>query len=91
MVCVDDFIYDDDDIISDTIINFYNSCDCVSEIDYIVKSYITDKKFFDYIQKNFLVKKISVSYLLRLYNDYDSDNIVDEYDYIESVNTTRWI
>ena len=45
----------------------------------------------DYIQKNFLVKKISVSYLLRLYNDHDSDNIVDEYDYITSVSTTRWI
>ncbi|MGM9849484.1 MAG: hypothetical protein ACI31V_01125 [Bacilli bacterium] len=91
MVCVDDFVYDDTDIISDTIINFYNSCDCKSEIDDIIKLYISDKKFFEFVQKNFLVKKISVSYLLRLYNDYDSDNIVDEYDYITSVNTTRWI
>jgi len=91
MVCVDDFVYDDTDIISDTIISFYNSCDCKSEIDDIIKLYISDKKFFEFVQKNFLVKKISVSYLLRLYNDYDSDNIVDEYDYITSVNTTRWI
>ena len=91
MVSVDDFVYDDTDIISDTIINFYNSCDCKSEIDDIVKLYVSDKKFFEFVQKNFLVKKISVSYLLRLFNDYDSDNIVDEYDYITSVNTTRWI
>ena len=91
MVCVDDFVYDDTDIISDTIINFYNSCDCKSEIDDIINLYISDKKFFDFVQKNFLVKKISVSYLLRLFNDYDSDNIVDEYDYITNVNTTRWI
>ena len=86
-----DFKYDDNDIISDTIINFYNTCDCRSEITDIVNLYTSDKKFFDYIQKNFLVKKMSVSYLLRLYNDYDSDNIVDEYDYITSVSTTRWI
>jgi hypothetical protein len=85
------FTYDDNDIISDTIINFYNSCDCKTEIADVIKLYVSDKKFFDYIQKNFLVKKISVSYLLRLYNDYDSDNIVDEYDYITSVSTTRWI
>lgn len=85
------FTYDDNDIISDTIINFYNSCDCKNEIVDIVKLYVSDKKFFDYIQKNFLVKKVSVSYLLRLYNDYDFDNIVDEYDYITSVSTTRWI
>ena len=76
------FTYDDNDIISDTIINFYNSCDCKTEIADVIKLYVSDKKFFDYIQKNFLVKKISVSYLLRLYNDYDSDN---------SVSTTRWI
>ena len=86
-----DFKYDDNDIISDTIINFYNNCDCKSEITDIVNLYVNDKSFFDYIQKNFLVKKISLSYLLRLYNDYDSDNIVDEYDYITSVSTTRWI
>ncbi len=91
MVCVDDFVYDDTDIISDTIINFYNSCDCKSEIDDIISLYMNDKKFFEFVQKNFLVKKISVSYLLRLFNDYDTDNIVDEYDYITSVNTTRWI
>ena len=27
-VCDIDFTYDDTDIVSDTIINFYNSCDC---------------------------------------------------------------
>ena len=53
--------------------------------------YFSNKEFFLYIQKNFLVKKISIPYLMRLYNDYDSDNIVNEYDYISRVNTTRWI
>lgn len=85
------FSYDDTDIISDTIINFYNSCDCKEQIKDIIDLYISDKRFFDYIQKNFLIKKVSVSYLLRLYNDYDLDNVVDEYDYITSVTTTRWI
>ena len=90
MTCIDDYVYDD--IISDTIINFYNSCDCKPLIDDFVKLYVSDGKFFDFIQNNFLVKKIDVSYLLRLYKDYDvSDNIEDEYDYITSVNTTRWI
>lgn len=90
-VCDIDFTYDDTDIVSDTIINFYNSCDCKEQLDEFINLYISDKLFFDYIQKNFLVKKVSESYLLRLYNDYDCDNVVDEYDYITSVNTTRWI
>lgn len=85
------FLYDDNDIISDTIISFYNSCECKSEIYDIVNMYVSDNKFFDFIQRNFLVNKISVSYLVRLYNDYDSDNVIDDYDYITSVNTTRWI
>lgn len=91
MDSISNFVYDDADIISDTIINFYNTCDCKDQLVDIVNLYISDKKFFQYIQKNFLVTKMSVSYLLRLFNDYDSDNIVDEYDYITSVNTTRWI
>lgn len=89
--CDTNFLYEDTDIISDTIMNFYNSCECKGEIQDIINLYISDKKFFDFVQKNFLVKKVSVSYLLRLYQDYDSDNIIDEYDYITSVNTTRWI
>ncbi len=89
--CDISFTYDDADIISDTIINFYNSCECKSEIRDIVLMYVNDKKFYDYIQRNFLVNKVSTSYLLRLFNDYDEDNVVDEYDYITSVNTTRWI
>lgn len=86
-----DFKYDEDDIISDTIISFYNSCNDKDSINDIVERYISDKKFFEFVQKNFLVKKISISYLLRLFNDYDDDNVVDDYDYITSVNTTRWI
>lgn len=90
-MCDISFTYDDNDIISDTIINFYNSCDCKDEIHDIIMMYVSDEKFFNFVQKNFLVKKISVSYLNRLFNDYDSDNFIDEYDYITSVNTTRWI
>jgi len=86
-----DFKYDEDDIISDTIISFYNGCDDKDSIGDIVERYVSDKSFFEYMQKNFLVGKISVSYLLRLFNDYDDDNVVDDYDYITSVNTTRWI
>jgi len=88
---INDFKYDENDIISETIISFYNSCDNKDEIQDFVERYVGDKKFFDYVQKNFLVKKISVSYLLRIFNDYDDDNVVDDYDYITSVNTTRWI
>lgn len=88
---INDFKYDESDIISETIISFYNSCDNKDEIQDFVERYVGDKKFFEYVQKNFLVKKISVSYLLRIFNDYDDDNVVDDYDYITSVNTTRWI
>lgn len=90
-VCVTDYVYDDTDIVSDTIINFYNSNDCKEQLEKFIDLYINDKSFHDYIQKNFLIKKISLAYLLRLYNDYDCNNVVDEYDYITSVNTTRWI
>lgn len=88
---INDFKYDESDIISETIISFYNNCDKKDEIQDFVERYVGDKKFFEHVQKNFLVKKISVSYLLRIFNDYDDDNIVDDYDYITSVNTTRWI
>jgi len=88
---INDFKYDESDIISETIISFYNNCDKKEEIQDIVERYVGDKKFFEYVQKNFLVKKISISYLLRIFNDYDDDNVVDDYDYITSVNTTRWI
>lgn len=86
-----DFMYDEADIISDTIINFYNNCDDKESIQDIIERYVSDKKFYEFIQKNCLVNKVSVSYLLRLFNDYDDDNVVDDYDYITSVNTTRWI
>lgn len=90
-MCDISFSYEDDDIVSDTILNFYNSCDCKEKIFDFINLYINDKNFYNFVQKNFLVKKISDSYLIRLYNDYDSDSIVDEYDYITSVSTTRWI
>lgn len=90
-MCDISFSYDDNDIISDTIFNFYNSCDCKDEIFEFINLYVSDKRFYQYVQRNFLVKKISCSYLMRLFNDYDSDNIIDEYDYITSVSTTRWI
>lgn len=86
-----DFKYDDTDVISDKIINFYELCDNKSEIDLFIDLYISDKKFYDYVQKNILIKKISVEYLVRLYNDYDDDSIIDEIDNITSVNVTRWI
>lgn len=86
-----DFKYDEADIISDTIINFYNSYDEKKELDEVIDLYISDKKFFDFVQRNFLINKVSVSYLLRLFNDYEDDNVLDEYDTITSVNTTRWI
>ena len=87
----DNFTYDDNDIISDTIINFYNSCDCKNDIKNFIDLYTSDKRFYEYIQKNFLINKISVSYLIRLFNDYDVDNVIDDYDYISRVTTTRWI
>ena len=89
--CDVSYVYDDSDIISDVIVNFYNLCDCKDELKGFMDCYFSNKEFFLYIQKNFLVKKISIPYLMRLYNDYDSDNIVNEYDYISRVNTTRWI
>ena len=91
MVSVMNFKYDDTDIISDTIINFYESLDDRSILDNVINLYISDKKFFDFIQKNFLINKVSSSYLLRLFNDFEDDNVIDDYDIIESVNTTRWI
>lgn len=87
---IENFKYDEDDIVSDTIVNFCMNA-CGESIQPFIDKYMNDKKFFHFIQKNFLVNKISVSYLLRLYNDYEDDNVVDEYDYITSVNTTRWI
>ena len=87
----DNFSYDDNDIISDTIINFYNSCDCKDDIKGFIDLYVSDKRFYEFIQKNFLINKISVPYLVRLFNDYDEDSVIDDYDYISRVTTTRWI
>ena len=91
MVGVLDFKYDDTDIISDSIINFYESLTDKSMLDDFINLYISDKKFFDFIQKNFLINKIDLSYLLRLFNDYEDDHIIDEYDSFDRVTTTRWI
>jgi len=88
MIELIDFKYEDDDIISDAIINFYTNNKANQEF---IEKYINDLKFQNYIKKNCLVKKINEKYLMRLYNDYDEDNIVEEYDYITSVNPTRWI
>ena len=89
MIKLTDFIYDEDDIISDTIVNFYisNKAD-----ERFIEKYINDNRFQQFVKKNFLMNKISDKYLTRLYNDYnEEDDIIDEYDYITSVNTTRWI
>lgn len=87
---IHDFKYDESDVVSDSIINF-----CISinddDIQPFIDRYINDKKFFDFVQKNFLINKLCVDYLLRLYNDFEDDNVIDEYDYITSVDTTRWI
>ena len=85
------FKYDDTDIISDTIMNFYESLADKSILNGFISLYVSDKSFFDFIQKNFLLNKISSSYLIRLYNDYEKDDLIDSYDVIEKVNTTRWI
>jgi hypothetical protein len=86
-----DFVYDDDDVISDAIICFYDSCDCKFEIKDVIYKYVNDRGFYDFVQKNFLISKIGVSYLLKLLNDYDGDSVMDDYYYITSVNTSRWI
>lgn len=86
-----EFKYEEDDIISETIINFYTNLKEKETIEPVIERYINNRRFFEFIQKNFLINKICESYLLRLYNDFDEDNVVDEYDYITSVNTTRWI
>ena len=91
MVSVLDFKYDDTDIISDSIINFYKSLSDHSILDFFIKLYISDKNFFNFIQKNFLINKIDSSYLLRLYNDYEEDYLIDSYDSVDRVTTTRWI
>lgn len=88
MIELKDFKYEDDDIISDAIINFYSNNKADLKF---IKKYLNDLKFQEYIKKNCLIKKISEKYLMRLYNDYDEDNIVEEYDYITSINPTRWI
>ena len=86
-----DFKYEEDDLISETIMNFYANSNEKEKIEQVIEKYINNKKFFEFVQKNFLINKISELYLIRLYNDFEEDNIVDEYDYITSVNTTRWI
>ena len=87
---LEEFKYEDTDIISDTIINFCKN-NKNEVIQKFIERYINEKRFFEYIQKNFLINKINESYIIRLYNDYDEDSTIDEYDYIEPVNTTRWL
>lgn len=86
------FKYDDVDTISDAIICFYNSLSDFERenLKKVIDLYINNKDFYMFLQKNVLIKKINVDYLIRLYNDFDSDNLVDSYDTIV-VNTTRWI
>lgn len=91
MIGTVDFKYDDTDIISDAIINFYESLSDKSILSGFINLYVSDKGFFNFIQKNFLINRMSSSYLVRLYNDYEKDDFVDSYDVIERVNTTRWI
>lgn len=86
-----DFKYEDIDIVSESIVNFYNNVDDNSRITDFINLYINDKKFFDFVQKNFLIGKLSIDYLVRLFNDFDDDSIIDDYDEIKYVNMTRWI
>ena len=79
-----------DDVITDSIINCCNSFPNDEELNKFLNLYKSDKRFYDYIQKNLLINKIDYLYLLRLLNDYDSTSIVDDYDTIV-VTTTRWI
>ncbi len=90
-MCDTKFSYEDDDIISDAIFSLYNSCDCKADLFEFMSLYSDNKKFYNYIQKNCLINKVDVSYLLRLFNEYEENDVVDDYDYISCVNTTRWI
>lgn len=89
---MDDVIfYYDNDILNDAVISFYNLCECKNVISDFINLYISDNKFYNYVQRNLLVNKIDCSYLLRLFDEYESVDFVDEYDVVSSVNTTRWI
>lgn len=89
---IDQFKYEESDTISDTIISFYKELTNKEQeqIEKIIELYINNKSFYNYIQKNILIKKIDTNYLIRLYNDFDNDNLIDSYDTIV-VNTSRWI
>lgn len=89
---IDQFKYEETDTISDTIISFYKELTNKEQeqIEKIIELYINNKSFYNYIQKNILIKKIDTNYLIRLYNDFDNDNLIDSYDTIV-VNTSRWI
>ena len=88
MIDIKNFKYEDDDIISDAIINSYLNNEASGEF---TEKYMNDEKFQEYVKKNCLIKKINEKYLDRLYNDYEDDKVVEEYDYITSINPTRWI
>ena len=86
-----EFKYEDSDIVSDKIIGFYNLYENKENIESFINMYINNKKFNDFVQKNILINRISEDYLVRLYNDFDDDSIIEEIDNITSVNVTRWI
>lgn len=89
MIDIKDFQYEDDDIVSDAIVNSYLNKEASQDF---IEKYINDIKFQNYIKKNCLIKKINKKYLIRLNKDYeDDDSIEEEYNYITSVNPTRWI
>lgn len=88
MIDIKNFKYEDDDIISDAIINSYLNNEASEGF---TEKYMNDEKFQEYVKKNCLIKKINEKYLDRLYNDYEDDKVVEEYDYITSINPTRWI
>lgn len=89
MIDIKDFKYEDDDIVSDAIVNSYLNKEASQDF---IEKYINDIKFQNYIKKNCLIKKINKKYLIRLNKDYeDDDSIEEEYNYITSVNPTRWI
>lgn len=87
------FKYEEEDIISDTIINYfynYNGED-KSELEKTIIKYIEDECFFKYVQKNILINKINHETLIKIYSDYEGEDLIENLDMITKVTTTKWI
>lgn len=88
---ISDFKYDDNDIISDVIINFYESSNDKEKLKEFIDLYTGCNNFYNFVQKNFLINKISDDYLLKFINDFDDFSDFDDYDVVTCFNTTKWI